>query len=40
VVARRSFLWSKAAGTPPSSVEVKNIGAILPLPSTSSWRGV
>jgi hypothetical protein len=25
--------------TTPSSVEVKNGGAILPLPDTSSWRG-
>jgi hypothetical protein len=25
--------------TPPSSAEVKNVGAIPPLPHTSSWRG-
>jgi hypothetical protein len=25
--------------SPPSSAEVKNVGAIPPLPHTSSWRG-
>jgi hypothetical protein len=29
----------EADDSPPSSAEVKNCGAILPLPHTPSWRG-
>jgi hypothetical protein len=32
--------WREADHSPPSSAEVKNGGAITPLPHTSSWRGV
>jgi hypothetical protein len=36
---RVKWLWRKADQSNLSSAEVKNGGAIPPLPHTSSWRG-
>jgi hypothetical protein len=39
VVAVVAVAVAAVVSSPPSSIEVKNVRAILPLPHTSSWRG-